>query len=168
MNGFSNYKIIEIDNDYHKIILDELLRNHLVLIAYDCDANFEPCNKLGFKAHWALITGLLIPLNKNESQYLVDKYSDSFDRELDIIYKNDTQIEEELNKFISKDAPCYCICKNGKSKHSGIWPLNKLLQSNQQLAQIDRDKCDPNEFIWPLNGDIQKTLASKILVFYKQ
>ena len=41
----------------YKYLLAQLLMQHPVLIAYDCDRNFSPCINNGHSSHWALITG---------------------------------------------------------------------------------------------------------------
>lgn len=30
---------------------------------YDADKNFSPCQKRGHKAHWAVVTGMILPLD---------------------------------------------------------------------------------------------------------
>uniref|UniRef100_A0A915ENL2 Actin maturation protease n=1 Tax=Ditylenchus dipsaci TaxID=166011 RepID=A0A915ENL2_9BILA len=35
-------------------------KKQLILVPYDCDKNFEPCEKDGKNAHWAVLTGFLV------------------------------------------------------------------------------------------------------------
>ncbi|GLV43334.1 uncharacterized protein CBL_03877 [Carabus blaptoides fortunei] len=41
-------------------IIEFLLNQGILLVPYDADANHSPCNKDGHKAHWALISGIII------------------------------------------------------------------------------------------------------------
>ena len=65
--------------------------------------------------------------------------------------------------YISDEA--YVICKHGKSKHSGVWNLKRLIESNRQLKQIDELKCNEDDFVRPRDGNIGATLSSKVLIF---
>ncbi len=65
----SNTKLINLGDNVENMI-DSLLNSKLILIAYDCDFNFEPCFKRGQKAHWALITGYLLPVQTSHLESL--------------------------------------------------------------------------------------------------
>ncbi|RNA10856.1 hypothetical protein BpHYR1_053428 [Brachionus plicatilis] len=138
-----------IDDEYQ--IIDLVLENNLVLIAYDCDLNFEPCFKQGLKAHWALITGAIIPIDAAQSTNFVDQ-----NFETNFVY-HQTPIEEEkiriLNQFSNLDR-IHVICRHGKSKYPGVWSMKKLIESNKQLNLIDNKKCDDENFIKPEHGDL--------------
>lgn len=149
----------EIDSEFFK----EILNSKLILISYDCDFNFEPCKKNGKKAHWALITGFLLPINiKNDSNL-----NSLNDRKLLNLNNNDIEniaFSNLLGKIKLDDETCV-ICRHGKSKHSAIWNLNRLLESNRQLKFVDEDKCNENNFVLPFNGNIEESLSSKALIF---
>ncbi len=142
-------------------LVESLLNGKLVLIAYDCDANFEPCFKNGKKAHWALIHGF--------SYSFVDGALVENEASL-----TSTKIKSNCFKLVENDGFEHCLdridfekfhvfAKQGKSKHSAIWSLKQLLLSNAQLNEVD-DKClNPDEFILPTSG-ISETLASKYLL----
>ena len=40
-------------------IISHLNKGSAILVPYDCDKNFEPCNRGGHAAHWAVIVGYL-------------------------------------------------------------------------------------------------------------
>lgn len=151
---------------------ETLLKAKLILIAYDTDFNYEPCNKKGIKAHWALVTGFLLPINHNDSvsKKLID-YDDET-KPIGINFIKSLKYEEihsirsifESNQTFRELV--YVICKQGKSKNLGVWRLEKLLESNRQLKEVNSNKCDPINFVLPPDGDISKTLSSRFLVFY--
>ena len=155
------FKEQEKDIEFFK----EILNSKLILISYDCDYNFEPCRKNGKKAHWALITGFLFPIKtKKDADSL---FSDNFNGQRLLRLNNDLnedKFSEIMKNFVLDDETCV-ICKHGKSKHSAIWSLNRLLESNRQLKYVDEGKCNQNEFVRPLDGDIQASLSSKALIF---
>ncbi|XP_072032751.1 uncharacterized protein [Amphiura filiformis] len=47
-------------------LIKHLLQGNPILIAYDTDANFEPCCKKGHKAHWAVLTGFLFRVKRGQ------------------------------------------------------------------------------------------------------
>ncbi len=146
-------------------MLEKILNSKLALIAYDCDFNFEPCNKNGSKAHWALITGFLIPDCSNLANHTEEENAQI----ISILNQNEElnqiKLDNILKNYSQYSQKIYVICKHGKSKHSGVWNLNSLFESNRQLLMIDDEKCKIDEFIRPFDGNIQKGLASKALVF---
>ena len=42
-----------------EVILDKLRTNHVILIPYDKDFNYEPSIYQGKKSHWAILVGRL-------------------------------------------------------------------------------------------------------------
>ncbi len=140
-------------------LIECILRGQLIMIAYDCDFNFEPCLKNGKKAHWALVHGFFYSLpfecldkehnltHFNSNCYKLNK-NDDFKHCFDRI---------DFEKF-------YVFAKHGKSKHSAIWSLKHLLLSNFQLNEVDDKFLNSKEFILPANG-IFETLSCRYIVF---
>lgn len=161
-NSGCSVKKLENQDDEIKMF-ELLLRNKLVLVAYDCDLNFEPCNKNGLKAHWALLIGLALPI---ESKYL-ENFTINETENTNLVYtsKSIDENQAEILHQYSQSSNIFAICRQGKSKHCGVWNLSKLIESNRQLKFIDHLKCDDENFIKPEDGDLQKTLAYKYLVF---
>ena len=56
-----------VETTQETLLVERLLQSRMCLLAYDCDANYEPCNRGGLKAHWALVTGLLLPLPASDA-----------------------------------------------------------------------------------------------------
>lgn len=138
----------------------------MVLIAYDCDLNFEPCCKKGLKAHWTLITGFLLPVESNQLDNLSGIKKDLlFNLNNQQINKNN--IDLFANYYITgfRDK-IFTFCRHGKSKHYGVWNFKSLIESNKQLKEIDHLKCNDTDFIKPSDGNLQRTLAAKYLVLF--
>ena len=163
----------EVDRELD--FLEAILSAKLSLIAYDCDFNYEPCNKKGVKAHWALIIGFLLPVDLvNSEQFLP---SDSAQRPNEILHFTTQLAVDQIkhlrynyeNKTFANNKAfrdlVYVVCKHGKSKNVGIWNLKKLIESNSQLREINSSKCDRSQFVLPDDGDLTKTISSKVLIF---
>lgn len=145
---YSNCELVET-NSYDDLE-STLTSSKFLLVAYDCDFNFEPCFKQGVKAHWAIVTGYIMPTTSISIQTtrLV----------------NVKDVEEKLKAVDLNRA--YAICRQGKSKSYGVWSFKKLIDSNKQLKFIDEKRADDEFYVKPENGDLESTLASKILAFY--
>jgi len=166
-NKFYSCEILDIKTERDEAkLFKSLLRSKPILIAYDCDFNFEPCNKQGVKAHWALITGILVPV---ESKLLSNNESDANLRLVPFEKHYTDEVAQKYAEHFSNGqidkSSIRVICKHGKSKLSGIWKLSDLLKSNNQLEKVDPDKCDPTKFVLPENGILKNSLASKVLIF---
>ena len=134
-----------------------------ILIAYDCDFNFEPCNKNGKKAHWALITGYVFPFEPIQYESLSNLSQDT-----SIIDLNSVSELFDVKSLVRNnhdDKKLFVICKHGKSRQSGVWNLKSLIESCRQLKEVG-DNRDSKDYVLPSGGDIQKTLSSKAIVFY--
>jgi hypothetical protein len=184
-NYYQNCTLVDIGSkSVSSVELDILLNARLLLIAYDCDFNFEPCFKNGLKAHWALVTGFVLPIesskldtirlsadtssssNQDEpSQGLIDlnKISINYNKLLEL-YRDDyldRKVGQENKQLASL---IHVVCRQGKSKYYGLWEFGRLLDSNRQLRDIEQERCDDGLYIRPQNGNLQQTLASKIIV----
>jgi hypothetical protein len=165
---------MSVDDEQGELeLFDSLLGAKLMIIAYDCDFNFEPCNKRGRKAHWALIVGYLLPVDaclaENYSNKLVVANLLHLDAQLVQLGIDDreklcTMYKNAKNNGDFSDN-VYAICMHGKSKHLGVWRLKSLLSSNKQLEEIDHEKCSDEMFVKPSSGDLKQTLSSRVIVF---
>ena len=79
-----------------------------ILIAYDCDFNFEPCNKNGKKAHWALITGYVFPFEPIQYESLSQDASI-----IDLNSVSELFDVKNLVKINHDDKKLFVICKVG-------------------------------------------------------
>ncbi|XP_014667399.1 PREDICTED: UPF0692 protein C19orf54 homolog isoform X2 [Priapulus caudatus] len=53
-------------NKKTEIVISLLQGGSLLLVPYDSDFNHRPCCKKGHKAHWAVITGVLIIVSRSD------------------------------------------------------------------------------------------------------
>ncbi len=157
------------------LIISSLLNNNLILIAYDCDSNFEPCYKNGRKAHWALINGFLLPISDESSLDSDLKRFDLEDNKKIISYRIDDDLKmknKKLIEFFKLENFSACnvdlnlvrvFAYHGKSTYPGLWSLNDLLKSNKQLNEVDPNRNSSFGYVAPVDG-LSKTLSSKILI----
>ncbi|KAM3958089.1 actin maturation protease [Aphomia sociella] len=52
---------------FNRNIIEKLLNGAVLLVPYDADFNHAPCLKLGHKAHWALVCGIVIIKNHSHA-----------------------------------------------------------------------------------------------------
>lgn len=97
-----------------------------ILVAYDCDKNFEPSTQNGHCAHWAALVGFLLLTN--------DSVNETEERE---IIANEYFVENFNPKmnldFVDDEKRFYIIAYQGKSRHPTLWPYPLLRDSNVQL-----------------------------------
>lgn len=134
-----------------KLILSHLLQKRLVIIPYDKGPNNEPCFKNGLKAHWAVLTGLLIVTSKLsvELENFLENQNDSKIFSIKE-YENHRTIEHVLNclekdykmdEDIGEDFEMFVCARQGKSPRLHLWHLNELLKSNDQLLLNPQEDC---------------------------
>lgn len=169
---YENCKIVSLHDEINAKdeLLKHLLDNDMIMIAYDCDFNFEPCFKNGTKAHWSLVSGYLSFINDTDNQ--LEQLCDSSSCTISNYNSNNMIVElmqhkshknEKLLRLLNKNE-FYTFNLHGKSKHYGVWDFNKLLASNRQLSTVDV-KRDNQEYVIP-DASISTTLANKALIIY--
>ncbi len=182
---YQNCQLVDTgSNDITAKELDVLFNARLLLVSYDCDFNFEPCFKNGLKAHWALVTGFVIPVESSKleliqtskvvssnvdepNQRLIDlKTSDVDYKKLLEVYRDNYLNRKDTDEKCQLASLIHVIARQGKSKYYGLWEFERLLDSNRQLRDIEQERCDDNFYIRPQSGNLQDSLASKIIVFY--
>lgn len=172
---YQKNSIEKLENDQDEIKLFEALINQkLVIIAYDCDFNFEPAFKNGKKAHWAIISGIFAPIEPRVIASESDETPSSIvDLNSSLVQSDSiiTRLKSQYNENTTfggngnfRDL-VYCVGKQGKSSQYGVWRLRDLILSNRQLSLIDDDKVTDDNFIKPDHLDLSKSLASKYIVF---
>eukprot|EP00735_Rhodelphis_limneticus_P003178 TRINITY_DN1450_c0_g1::TRINITY_DN1450_c0_g1_i1::g.27230::m.27230 TRINITY_DN1450_c0_g1::TRINITY_DN1450_c0_g1_i1::g.27230 ORF type:complete len:331 (+),score=-15.67,sp/B0BM95/CS054_XENTR/30.95/6e-17 TRINITY_DN1450_c0_g1_i1:112-1104(+) len=91
------------------------------LICYDAGRDHSPVQEQGFRAHWALILGIIcVEADSADASSDDDKitYRDSLDAE-----------------SLSSSHEIYIVAQHGKSRRAGIWTWDSLYSSNKQLFQ---------------------------------
>ncbi|VDP08261.1 unnamed protein product [Soboliphyme baturini] len=144
-------------------LAERILNKTAVLVPYDCDKNFEPCEKAGNTAHWALLVGFLILSPASRCPDLME-LSAAADSEVPNLYWI-CDIEGVAARTISQQhsESLYVFALHGKSKHPGVWPLHSLLRSNQNLVDYSHSKVLENAFRLPPGG-VEEGLRNKLLL----
>ncbi|XP_071979175.1 actin maturation protease-like isoform X2 [Engystomops pustulosus] len=141
-----------MEGENRERILRHLTAGLPVLIPYDEDFNHEPCQKNGHRAHWAVVSGVL--LGMRSGSYDPDpEVPNLFQPPLSPLSINTGDIEET-----------YLIAKQGKSLRYQLWGYECLSRSNNQLQHLDpKRSCDGNDYVLPAGG-VQAGLCGKILL----
>ncbi|KAK6181704.1 hypothetical protein SNE40_009508 [Patella caerulea] len=153
-------EVVEMVNG-KKTILQHLLRGSILLVPYDADKNHGPCKKRGHKAHWALLSGFLIMMDMTHLKTLKTHFkADDTHRHLYhcVDVNSISPCETEL---ISSARGILVYGHQGKSKYTGYWFLNELLDSNANLREVGPER-EPGEYIIP-SGGIISGLCGKIV-----
>ncbi|XP_059471138.1 actin maturation protease [Neocloeon triangulifer] len=137
-----------------EFIAETLAAGDLLLVPYDSSRNFSPECLKGHKAHWAIITGIIIPISQPSSNPPLPAY------------KNLPPGPEALQE-VKKYLPVSCLhvlALQGKSRHLSAWPLTDLVTSNENLVQIDPEReASDLEYIVP-EGGLKQGLCGKALL----
>ncbi|XP_047450371.1 UPF0692 protein C19orf54 homolog [Mugil cephalus] len=142
-------------------IITHLWGKQPVLIPYDEDYNHEPCQRSGHRAHWAVVSGVLLG---------VDQCS---------VNKEDSQPHPTLPwLFLATDGspPCpvgsaavkevYILAKQGKSLRYQLWDLDSVAQSNQQLRTMGPQRADDGtQYVVPPGG-VEAGLAGQAVLLH--
>uniref|UniRef100_A0A183BLM5 Actin maturation protease n=1 Tax=Globodera pallida TaxID=36090 RepID=A0A183BLM5_GLOPA len=95
-----------------------------VLVPYDCDKNFEPCNRQGNAAHWALIIGFVLleqSVQNGEEIHSVGPRVAEFNA------------HNFFGRNFDNEHLLYLVALQGKSRHPALWSYSALRESNGQL-----------------------------------
>jgi hypothetical protein len=139
-------------------------------VPYDKDANMQPCLKKGTKAHWATITGFLLIASR---EIVNDLSQHEPDCQLsDLLHATQKTCDKSLLiKAINDESitshNVYVFAKQGKSKYTGLWSLEDLLKSNDNLVEMDpKVPIEIDNPIVPAGG-IRAGLKNKLLFLTK-
>lgn len=149
-------------------IIRSLLDRKPVLIPYDSDGNFEPCLKNGHSAHWAVLHGICLVLQKSPCiEGLLANVSEVDSKCPSVFHISKDIPEEVLLKFTllaeSPETGVFVYGTQGKSRNVGLWDLQMLLKSNENLAHFT-PKRDISKFVMP-EGGVFEGLSGQVLLF---
>ncbi|XP_061575420.1 actin maturation protease isoform X2 [Cololabis saira] len=142
-------------------IITHLWGGQPVLVPYDEDCNHEPCQRNGHRAHWAVISGVLLGLDQG-----------SVSKE----YTEPDPTLPWLHLATDGCAPCpvgseavrevYILAKQGKSLRYQLWSLGSVAQSNEQLRTMDPQRAnDGTEYVVP-EGGVEAGLAGQAVLLH--
>ncbi|XP_072704886.1 actin maturation protease [Ciconia boyciana] len=123
-------------------ILRHLVGGLPLLVPYDEDSNHEPCHRRGHKAHWAVLTGVLLGIRTAA---------------LSPSYRQDAEIPNLFHppSFWGEGSPegVLVLAQQGKSPRCQIWDLGGLHGSNAQLGGLSpRRLGGGHRYVLPLGG----------------
>nr|XP_015914982.2 UPF0692 protein C19orf54 homolog [Parasteatoda tepidariorum] len=151
------FVINDLKNNVH-MILSHICKGLPVLMPYDADKNHEPGFNNGRCAHWAVISGLCFQLQKDE-----DLNYDLMSSGLKVHIVSTEMLNEEL---LSNASNVHVYAYQGKSKHLGVWDLNTLISSNNNMHEVTQ-KYGIEELVLPA-GDTLSELRDKAVLLKKK
>ncbi|XP_043454796.1 UPF0692 protein C19orf54 homolog isoform X1 [Prionailurus bengalensis] len=130
-------------------VLRHLVSGHPLLIPYDEDFNHEPCQRKGYKAHWAVSTGVLL------GTQAVPGLGYSEDPELPGLFHPVPSTARQAPSLPEEGSPgaVYLISKQGKSWHYQLWDYDRVRDSNLQLTDFSPSRAaDGRAYVVPAGG----------------
>ncbi|XP_023206876.1 UPF0692 protein C19orf54 homolog isoform X2 [Xiphophorus maculatus] len=142
-------------------IVEHLWSGQPVLIPYDEDFNHEPCQRQGYRAHWAVASGVLLGLN----QASVNNEYAQPDPSLPWLYvAKGGHLPCPITS--TSAAEVYILAKQGKSLRYQLWSLDSVAQSNRQLRMMDPLRAnDGSQYVVP-EGGVEAGLAGQAVLLH--
>ncbi|XP_005987906.3 actin maturation protease [Latimeria chalumnae] len=128
-------------------ILRHLVSGCPLLLPYDEDFNHEPCAKKGHKAHWAVVSGVLLGLKCGS---LAGLYQE--DPELSGLFYPPREAHWHCPPEDGV-VEIYLLAKQGKSLKYQLWEYQRVHESNMQLTDLDPSRAaDGTVYVLPQGG----------------
>ncbi|XP_005868893.1 PREDICTED: UPF0692 protein C19orf54 homolog [Myotis brandtii] len=130
-------------------VLQHLVSGHPLLIPYDEDFNHEPCRRKGYKAHWAVSTGVLLGVQGVPSPGYAE------DPELPGLFHPVPSVPHQLPSLPEEGSlgAVYLLSKQGKSWHYQLWDYDQVQDSNLQLTDFSPSRAaDGRVYVVPAGG----------------
>uniref|UniRef100_S4RK42 Actin maturation protease n=1 Tax=Petromyzon marinus TaxID=7757 RepID=S4RK42_PETMA len=139
------------------LIIEHLVRGQPLLIPYPLCCNYEPCNKRGHKAHWAVVTGALLGVDWSDVETCFEEVA-----ETPGLYSAESA---EIRPMTSHVHALYLLAKQGKSVRHRLWDFDRVAESNGQLLEFDpRRQADGTTYVVPAEGGVRAGLCGKLLL----
>ncbi|KAM8952298.1 actin maturation protease [Pelodytes ibericus] len=133
-------------------ILRHLTAGLPVLIPYDEDFNHEPCQREGHRAHWAVISGVLLGMKNGSFQA---------DPDTPGLYQPPS---DSSSLRLAEIKETYLVAKQGKSLRYQLWDYECLSRSNGQLIQFDPKRAsDGTQYVVP-EGGVRTGLCGQVVL----
>ncbi|GCB69321.1 hypothetical protein scyTo_0012402 [Scyliorhinus torazame] len=125
---------------------------------YDEDFNHEPCLRKGHRAHWAVVSGVLLGLKCGLPKDFYEEDPDTprlFHRRVsapEASYPENCVVETHL------------LAKQGKSLKYQLWQYELVHQSNVQLREFSpKRECDGTVYMVP-DGGVESGLCGAVVL----
>lgn len=161
---FYGHKCIVLNGGLNdgNFIVSEITGGSAVLVPYDADKNHEPCQQNGHRAHWALVTGVLCELHGNSYEWKVCQQDAGYPALLHAVPSSDISFPKNCQA-----QHIHLCAKHGKSRHTAVWSMTNVANSNANLFELDPNKMRNGSFVVPEEG-IFVGLCGKIVVMSNQ
>ena len=125
-----------------------LIRPQFVVIAYDMDGNFAPCERRGHRAHWCVLHGPYL-FCFAFGPFLCAGAGDINWLSIGIIIPPNSSTIPHLdqNELQLQTSGINVIATHGKSVRTNVWPLDELVRSNKNLVEVRPGLCQKKHMI---------------------
>jgi hypothetical protein len=135
-------------------LVDSLLAGGLLLVPYDCLADHSPGLADGGRAHWALVTGFLLPVTAPPPGSAPMPGCPRFH------LLPPGAAPGLAGTALPAEEP-WLVCRQGKAAAPGLWPRAALLASCGQLRRAAASRRD-GTFLLP-QGGLGQALAGRVV-----
>ncbi|KAM9112944.1 actin maturation protease isoform 1-T2 [Pangshura tecta] len=126
-------------------ILRHLTTGCPLLLPYDEDSNHEPCRRRGYKAHWAVVSGLLLGLRTGTLSPACRE-----DGEISGLFRPGPACPPPAPHDVLE---IYLLSKQGKSWRPQLWRYRQAHESNAQLTDFCPKRAgDGKVYVVPAGG----------------
>lgn len=137
-------------------ILHHLIAGHPVLVPYDEDCNHEPCARGGHRAHWAVLSGVVLgfPCGSTSKGFYEDPDMPGLFHPCPNSPCPPYQEVEEV----------FLLAKQGKSQRSQLWSYKQVCESNLQLLDLDPKRANDGKTYLLPEGGVKAGLCGKTVL----
>jgi hypothetical protein len=136
-------------------LLSRLTAQYLLLVPYDCGPSHGPCLSKGRKAHWALITGVLV-----QSHDVTSVEAQPLTPELSNFFLLTRSLPGQLAGKVK------VVARQSKSLVLGVWDAEELVSSCCNLKEVD-EKRGLEQYMIP-EGGAEKGLCGRMVILSKK
>ena len=148
------------------LLLSRLSRGSPLLVPYDCHHNHSPVLLRGRKAHWALVTGVLLASRDLRIDQVKDHLANTdlndSTKTVFLVKKDIESHVQDLKSAFTQPGSVHLIARQSKSRVLGIWEPGDLVRSNNNLLEVDV-KRDQVEYVIP-KGGIEAGLCGRMVL----
>eukprot|EP00090_Calanus_glacialis_P018156 TRINITY_DN28163_c0_g1_i1.p1 TRINITY_DN28163_c0_g1~~TRINITY_DN28163_c0_g1_i1.p1 ORF type:complete len:369 (-),score=160.32 TRINITY_DN28163_c0_g1_i1:109-1215(-) len=139
-------------------LVDMLLKGSVILVPYDCGPDNRPVQARGHKAHWAVISGFLLPSKT------IPPHSTPLSACPGFHLLQPGTSKEDVHQVLhhTKQDAVMVVARQSKSVELGIWSRDKLVDSCRNLQEAAEKRLD-GSYVLP-DGGLREGLCGQVLV----